>query len=90
MLSCLCTYLQSFDKGSVQQIHLIEGCRALHPIHLAHKLSHLRLDISAVGRCQRPILSLDSQLIHPLQHILNLVERSLSRLHTGNSVLRIS
>ncbi len=87
MLPRFRTNLQTYILESpIQQILLIKSRRRLHSVNFTHQLPDFHRNITSVVRRQRSISALNCKFIHTLQHILNFIQRSLSRLHTGNTV----
>ena len=73
-----------------QQQDAVELRARTDPLHLGSQHVDLGLDRRLVGRRQRAVLVLHGEIANALQHGVDLLQRTLGRLHERDGVLRVS
>src|SRR3954469_2672309 len=82
--------LERHRRAGVEQLDAVEVGAAADPLDLRRELRRLGRDGGLVRRGERAVLVLDGELTHALEHGVDLVQRTLSRLHEADAVLSVA
>src|SRR6202012_499351 len=75
---------------AVQQVEPVEVRGALLAVDFLRQLVDFGLDVRLVRARVRAVVVLDAQLVHPLKHVLHVIQRTRRGLHHRNGVVGVA